>query len=149
MTSFEIKPYVSVGPFCFGMTEAEVLALGQIPRAKSKNSRGEANWLYDGYSVRFGKADGRLCDVGFSRLCDVTIKGIPLFADRQALQKVLDLDSDVYEFYGFLVFFGLGITLGGFHDENESEKGGTAFTRGHWDSFRSDPSFRKWPETES
>lgn len=53
-------------------------------------------------------------------------------------------DSDVYEFYGFLVFFGLGMTLTGFHDRLESDKAVTVFRRGNWDDKLSEPKFRKW-----
>jgi hypothetical protein len=144
MSTFEIDPHIGVGPFRFGMTESDVIATGLLPKNKTRNRRGEPNWIYDGYSVRFGAKDGLLCDVGFSKQCRVLLRGIDVFADSDALGKILSQAPNVFEFYGFLVFPDLGITLTGFHDGNESDKALTAFVRGHWDEFQKNPKFRKW-----
>ena len=41
------------------------------------------------------------------------------------------------EYVGFIVFLGLGLTLTGFHDGNDSQRAVTAFARGRWDHLRS------------
>lgn len=145
MTQFDIIPYERVGVFRFGMPESDVLSAGCIPSKKIRNRRGEQEWICDGFSIRFGAANGLLCDMGFSRKCKVALRGIEVFSDPSALEKIVKLDDNVFECYGFLVFFGLGLTLTGFHDGNESQKAVTAFTRGHWDEMRSKYTFHKWP----
>ncbi len=93
------------------MTEPDVIATGLLPKNKTRNRRGEPNWIYDGYSVRFGAKDGLLCDVGFSKQCRVLLRGIDVFADSDALGRILAQAPNVFDFYGFLVFPDLGITL--------------------------------------
>lgn len=144
MTSFEILPYKNVGDLSFGMRHDEVLGKGYVPKRKKKNRRGEDDWSFDGFSVRFGATDNLLCEVGFSPKCSVILSDIDIFNDPETLQKILLKDSLVFEFYGFLVFFNLGITLTGFHDGNESQKAISAFARGHWDRTSADPKFLKW-----
>lgn len=144
MIAFPVEPYQNAGPYHFDMNEAAVLALGQAPLRKTKNPRKESEWDFGPYSIRFGADDGLLCDIGFSKQCTVTLDNIDIFSHADALERILQKDGNVYEFYGFLIFFDLGITLTGFHDRNESDKAMTVFRRGHWDSFRSKPRFRKW-----
>ena len=144
MSIFIINPYTAVGGLKFGMTQEQVLTAGYVPVKKTKNRRDEVNWLFDGFSVRFGRDNDQLCEVGLSSSCRALINGVDVFSDSGALLKIFTYDSDVYEFYGFLVFFGLGITLTGFHEDIESSKTLTAFARGYWDQSRAHPSFRKW-----
>ena len=144
MIIFDVQPYASAGPFRFGMTEAEALALGHQPVRRATNRRKEPDWDYGLYSVRFDARDDLLCEIGFSRQCVVNLDGIDVFSDHDAFEKILLKDSNVFEFYGFLVFFGLGITLTGFHDRSESDKAMTVFQRGRWDSKLNEPKFRKW-----
>lgn len=144
MTEFAIEPYQGAGPFRFGMNEAAVLTLEQRPPRKTTNPRKEPDWDFGAYSIRFGADDRLLCEIGFSRECSVRLDDVDIFSHEDALIKILQKDSNVFEFYGFLVFFGLGITLTGFHDRNESEKAMTVFRRGRWDAKIGNPKFQKW-----
>ena len=144
MIIFDVQPYKSAGPFRFGMTEAEALALGHQPLRRKINSRKEPDWRFGIYSIRFGAEDGLLCEIGFSTQCVVKLDDIDVFSDPNAFEKILLKDSNIFESYGFLVFFGLGITLTGFHDRSESDKAMTVFQRGRWDSKVNEPKFRKW-----
>lgn len=144
MIVFDVQPYKGAGPFHFGMTEAEVLALGHQPLRKKINTRKEPDWRFGEYSIRFGAQDGLLCEIGFSRQCTVKLDGIDVFSDNDAFEKILQKDSNIFESYGFLVFFGLGITLTGFHDRCESDKAMTVFRRGRWDGKLNEPKFRQW-----
>jgi hypothetical protein len=144
MIAFAVEPYQGAGSFKFGMSEAAVLALGQQPLRKAMNPRKEPDWDFGAYSIRFGADDGLLCEIGFSKGCSVRLDDVDIFSHQDALERILQKDTNVFEFYGFLVFFGLGITLTGFHDRNESEKAMTVFRRGRWDGKIGNPKFRKW-----
>lgn len=144
MIIFDVEPFERAGPYRFGMTDAEVLAVGHEPLRKKLTPRQEPDWRFGSYSMRFGARDGGLCEIGFSKQCTVKLYDIEVFSDSNAFERILQKDSQVYEFYGFLVFFGLGITLTGFHDSSESDKAMTVFRRGYWDEKLKEPKFRKW-----
>ena len=38
--------------------------------------------------------------------------------------------------YGFVVFFGLGLTMSGFHGDDEGQNAATVFERGRWDAVK-------------
>jgi hypothetical protein len=144
MNPFEIKPYEGAGSVRFGMTAPEVTsALGE-PRRKGANRKGEPDWSYGDYSIRFSKAEGALVEIGFLKSATVLFEGIDVFRDPDCFARIVARDRDVFEFYGFLVFFGLGITLTGFHDNDEAQKALTVFQRGRWDQFKDDPAFKPW-----
>ena len=147
MTLFELKPYQGAGELRFGMVPSDVLAAFGEPRRKSVNRRGESDWSYGDHSVRFSKMDDALVEIAFLKTAKVMLNGIDVFGDPGSFARIAELDDEVFEFYGFLVFFGLGITLTGFHDKDEAQKALTMFHRGRWDQFKGDPSFKRWGRT--
>lgn len=144
MNIFTVDPYKGVGPFHFGMTEDHLTALGLRPLRRTMNPRKEPDLDFGAYSMRFGAKDGQLCEIGFSKQSVVKLDEISVFSDPDALERILMKDSNIFEFYGFLVFLGLGVTLTGFHDGSDSDKAMTVFGRGRWDSMLANPKFRKW-----
>lgn len=62
--------------------------------------------------------------------------GLDLFREHEAFQKLLRKDSCPYEYFGFVILLDLGITLTGFHDEDEFQRSVTAFTHGRWDQSK-------------
>lgn len=144
MNPFEIKPYEGVGNFRFGMTATEVTSIFGEPRRKGANRKGEPDWAYGDYSIRFSKAEGALVEIGFLKSAAVLFEGSDVFRDSDCFARIVARDRDVFEFYGFLVFLGLGITLTGFHDNDEAQRALTVFQRGRWDQFKNDPAFRPW-----
>ena len=91
--------------------------------------------------------DDALVEIAFLKTAKVMLNGIDVFGDPGSFARIAELDDEVFEFYGFLVFFGLGITLTGFHDKDEAQKALTMFHRGRWDQFKGDPSFKRWGRT--
>lgn len=133
---YEIEPYVSVGPLSFGLSQREVKSLLGEPVRTSVNRRGETDFQYPDTNVRFSSANLTLVEVGISPSTPATIKGVNLFDDPDALNKLVALDRTASEYYGFIVLFHLGITMTGFHDGDDSQRAVTAFIRGRWDHLR-------------
>jgi hypothetical protein len=67
---------------------------------------------------------------------DVNLKGIDVFKDTDAFAKLIKEGRKPFEYMGFVILLDLGVTLTGFHDNDESQKALTAFARGRWDHLR-------------
>ena len=68
-------------------------------------------------------------------MLQVELATIKLFVDEpiSVIKRLFLLDSSAATYLGFLVFLELGISLTGFHDDDEDQKAFTAFERGSWD----------------
>lgn len=64
----------------------------------------------------------------------VILKGIDLFGDPDALDKLLACDSDSHLWVGFVLLMGLGVRLGGFHEVEEGGRTVSIFERGRYDA---------------
>lgn len=133
----DLEPFIRVGPLRFGMQENEVIDVFGNPLSTSHNRRGEMNYRYSDTSLRFSKESLQLVEVGLHPEASLIVHEINVFEDPDAFSKILQTDPVVLEHLGFVVFFGLGLTLTGFHDSDESQKGATCFARGRWDHLRS------------
>jgi hypothetical protein len=134
--SFEVVSYVGAQPLLFGMTQAQAEVVVGIPLESSLNQRGEHNAQYDSFSIRYSPKGGTLVEIGFSNSARVLFRGIDVFADPEAFPKLVGHDSNPYEYFGFIILLDLGITLTGFHDNDESQRALTAFVRGRWDHLK-------------
>lgn len=127
----EIQSYKSVGPLQFGMNEVAVrLALGE-PVSSSTDRQGNQVLRYKDLNCTLGPEG--LLEVGVLPELPVRLRGIDLFNSPTALEAVCEMDGCPQEFLGFLVFMKLGVTMTGFHDQDESQKAVTAFASGRWD----------------
>ncbi|WP_447895921.1 hypothetical protein [Vreelandella sp. GE22] len=135
---YEIEPYISVGPLSFGFSQKEVKSLLGDPVRTSTNRKGEKDFHYFNAIARFSSINLTLIEVGITPSASALIKNINLYDDPDALNKLVMLDGTASEYYGFIVFFNLGITMTGFHDGDDSQKAVTAFTRGRWNHLRED-----------
>lgn len=133
--SMIIAPYEAVGPLHFGMSQDEVVASIGSPNRHSKNRTGNPVLWYNGLNVTI--ENGGLVEVGFGPEEAVAVLGVSPFSDSDALARLCELDGNPQEVLGFIVLQKVGITLTGFHDNNESQKAVTAFSRGRWDALRS------------
>ena len=134
---FEIEPFQAAGPIRFGMTRAEVHAvLGESTR-ETRNGRGEVDESWGPVSLRYGAENSKVVEVGLVEPAIATYKGQDLFALPDPIDLLQVVDPTPMEYMGFIVFLGLGITLTGFHDSDDSQRALTAFARGRWDHLRS------------
>lgn len=125
------EPYEAIGPLRFGMTQDEVVAAMGSPQRITKNHLGTPELWYNDLNAIM--ENNRLVEVGFGPNAPLSICGIRPFVDQGAFVELCKLDGNPHEVLGSIVLKRLGISLGGFHDNDESQKGITAFERGRWD----------------
>lgn len=126
-----IKPYEAIGPLRFGMSQHEVMAaMGRPQRVTKSRSGNPVLWFDEVNAIMEGD---HLVEVGLGPQAPVSVCGVHPFTDPDALAKLCKLDGDPREVLGSIVLRSIGITLGGFHDKDESQKGITAFSQGRWD----------------
>lgn len=139
---WDIHPYVGVGQLKFGMTPDEVAAVLGPPDGSRFNAsmreireRRKESALQAVYSA---ENTGQLIELGFSPSIEgLQFAGVQLFTARSddALQHVIQHDSEPLVSHGFIVFLGLGITMTGF-DDDDAQKAVTVFEKGRWDAIR-------------
>ena len=131
----EIVPYECVGRVKFGMTIEEVATVVGEPERVSTNRRKERDERRGKMGIRFSAEDSKVVEVSLRHL-EVTLMGIDVFNDPNAFDRLIAVDGKPFESLGFVVLMKLGITLTGFHDQDESQKAVTAFARGRWDDVK-------------
>ncbi len=137
-SEFTLVPYVGPEPVTFDMTASDVeRALGQA-QAISLNDFGERDECRGPLSIRYSMDDGKVVELAFDPKVKVLFHGENLFEHPALIQFLLQFDSKPFEWVGFLIFLELGITVAGFHDGDESQKGITVFRKGRWDDFRNE-----------
>lgn len=134
---FELKPYSGIGPLRFGMLEDDVLSLLGMPISRTKNRRNEIEARYSDIFIRFSSDGHDLVEVGFLASSNLIFNNIDIFNEDNSLESLIALDGDVREYLGFIVFFNLGLTLTGFHDEDYFQRAATCFSYGRWDQLKS------------
>lgn len=126
-----VEPYEAVGPLRFGMSQDEVVAAMGSPQRITKNRSGNAVlWFGEVNAIMEGD---HLAEVGIGPQALVSICGVHPFSDPNALMQLCKLDGDPREVLGSVVLRHIGVTMGGFHDGDDSQKGITVFSRGRWD----------------
>jgi hypothetical protein len=133
---FHIEPYQGALPLALGMSEQQLRAILGNPDRVFTNRRGELEYQYRDCSVRFEPSTGGAVEVGFLPSAGVWLGDINVFEDDRALEKLSSADGSPFECFGFIILLELGMSLTGFHDDDESQKAVTVFTRGRWDHLR-------------
>ena len=142
VVDFTIRPYAGVGAVCLGMTPDDVAAvLGPPDDSELISDMGEIREHREQAAVQavYSVNDKRLVELGFSPpIAGLEFDGVPLFVvhSDDALRHVIQNDSQPLIVHGFVVFFGLGITMTGFHDDDEAQKAVTVFEEGRWDAVK-------------
>jgi len=136
MMEFSIHPYEGASPITFEMTAAAVEALLGPPDVVRLNELGERDELRGKISVRYSSVDNKVVEIAFVPGVAVSLHGCSLFEAQDLVDFLLNLDPYPLEFVGFLIFLRLGITVTGFHDQDEAQKAITVFREGRWDEFR-------------
>lgn len=136
------KPYEGISSITFGQGREDVESLLGQPRKVKQTYTGKTRLEYGMSMPAFVFADGILVEMNI--LPDVLepfeYRGMNLFAlaEDDVLSRLGQDDPDVRESNGFLIFFGLGVALTGFHDGMREQKAITVFSRNHqWIDKRS------------
>jgi hypothetical protein len=137
--NLEIVPHSGAEPFQFGVPEALVEAHLGPPKFRSKRPfpPGTVELEYPGLAFAFD-SNGRLAQIGFDKHFEgkLSLNGVDLFEDADALRKLLELDGDSHLWVGFVMLMGLGVRLGGFHEAADEGRTVSVFERGRYDAKR-------------
>jgi hypothetical protein len=116
MVEYEVRPYVGVGPFRFGMTPDDAIRAIGPPARQTRTASKELKLRYVEFCLVFSNAAG-LVEVSFEPEAHLIVGGIDLFFNPAALRRLAKSDPSPLESVGILFFPKLGITLSGFHKE--------------------------------
>lgn len=134
---FLLDPFVGTDILKFGMSLEEVEQLLGPADHVSKNHLGQRVEFRAYMKVGYSKSDDLVSYIGFGRQMEEIYFGdLNLFrTDPIGVLRILgSLDPDPKHYLGLVVFLGLGITLTGFQDQDESQKAVALFEAGYWDT---------------
>lgn len=130
---YDINPYKSVGNFSFGDNIDRVKAILGPPDSTRMHRDDEVTLHYNYIQLTF--RNGKLVEAGFSSNAEVSIFGHEPFNSPDDWKALCAFDGAPKLIDGFLVLMKIGITLTGFHDNDESQIALTAFIEGRWDAY--------------
>jgi hypothetical protein len=135
-TVFSLVPYVGAIPVTFEMSSTDVESVIGPPSSVETNFIGERDERRDGLSIRYSIADGKVVEVSFLPGVDLVFEGRNMFKEPDLVGYLRQFDQEVYEYMGFLIFLDLGITVTGFHDNDDAQKAIVAFRKGRMANYR-------------
>jgi hypothetical protein len=115
------------------MTPSELRKLLGQPQRESRNQRREIDESWGCISVRYDAQKETAVEIGLMAPAQALYHGQDLLALRDPIGLLQADDATPMEYVGFLIFLRLGLTLTGFHDDDESQKALTLFQAGRWD----------------
>jgi len=132
---FDIVPFVSCGPYKFGMhlDDAETLYNGKYDRNLRKDG-GVAFQYPDLFTLVFAP-DARLEAVVLCEGCRATIDGISLFHDDNVLALLADKFSSPMKDSTYLVYPRAGLILNEFEEFDEYGRSASICEKKYIDSF--------------
>lgn len=136
MTAFDIRPFLGVGPLVLGMSPGDVHRILGEPRSVSKSRIGERSDSYPHLTASYAKDTEKLVEVGIGLQVDVQFQGVSLFSDPGALDVLMAANGGPLESVGFIVFPSIGVALGDFDSDQESDRVVSIFQRGRWDAMK-------------
>jgi hypothetical protein len=117
------------------MSQEEVVAAMGSPLRVTRNRSGNAVlWFGEVNAIMEGD---HLAEIGIGPQAPVSLHGVHPFEDSDALTQLCRLDGAPREALGSIVLRRIGVTMGGFHDKDESQRAITVFSRGRWDVLES------------
>ncbi|RWX81485.1 hypothetical protein EPK99_04130 [Neorhizobium lilium] len=128
-------PYKGLSDIRFRQDREEVERVLGEPQKVKRTYTGKTRLEYSMSMPAFVFADGELIEMNL--LPDVSepfeYRGMDLFAmpEDEVLRQLEQDDLNVRESNGFIIFFGLGLALTGFHDEMPEQKAITLFGHNH------------------
>ncbi|WP_105370973.1 hypothetical protein [Neorhizobium huautlense] len=119
-------PYDGISNVRFGQEREDVESVLGQPRKVKQTYTGKTRLEYSMSMPPFLFSHGKFIEMNL--LPDVSepfeYKGMNLFVmpEDEVLRRLEEDDSDVRESHGFIIFFGLGLALTGFHGRNARAK---------------------------
>lgn len=138
-TKFHIQPQIGTNSIKFGMTPEDAINLLGPSEATSINHQGKTIEFRSFMNVAYSNKN-QIDHIGFGRqMQQIYLGRINIFQNdsKAVLRELINIDSNVFSYFGFLFFFKLGFSLTGFHDDNKENKALALFPPGSWDSRKS------------
>jgi hypothetical protein len=136
MLSFDLCPFEGAAPIMFGMPRAKAIEILGNPAVSGigRDYWGRQNEINVGYGE-----DTTVNHVGFGPgEFELRIKNEVIWTPQSHVDpnaKLLTYDSNPLESLGFLVFANIGVTTGGYHDDDPNQYSITVFPKGAWDDL--------------
>lgn len=103
------------------------------PRSVSRSRQGERSDSYPHLTASYARGTDELGELGISSQVDVQFQGVSLFSDPKALDVLIAADGGPLESVGAIFPF-IGVVLGDFDSDQESDRVVSIFQRGRWDA---------------
>ena len=132
----ELLTYSGSGGAKFGMTPGEIETILGAPDSVGSNYFKQRIEYRSFMNVGYSTHDNLAVHFGFGpQMIGTKFNDIFLFKEdpKNVLKKIVTQDGSPFLCYQLVVLLNLGLTLSGFHDNDESQKGVTLFERGTYD----------------
>ena len=143
---FEIAPYEGAGPIKFRSSRQDVEGVLGPSESFYRTDYPPRMGLSPVYEARYDSSNINLAydlDHTLNYICfsqhrtpfpgTVSFRGINIFADNDAFERLLAQDSEPFEWVGFIILMNLGMRLSGFHASSDSGLSVSLFERGRYD----------------
>lgn len=142
MKEWNIVSYEGIGPISLNLSLDQVIEKIGSPSSKIKTIRGNSFIFMDGIiKIAFGN-NYNIESIGISLNDEIhpTFHNIDIFGydNIEILKKLNNIEGDVFEAYGILIFKNSGFTISGVHDEDDSQKAVSLFSRARISDFSAD-----------
>jgi hypothetical protein len=109
----EIKPNEGINDIKFGITQNQLeQIMGKPPKAEIDNIMEEVREMRQGMIFRF--VPDTLKDIVISKHVDAWVHGIDIFNTANLINLLSAYDEPTKETDGYVNFYGLGLSVGGF-----------------------------------
>lgn len=135
----EIVPRKGLGNVRFGMTQEEVQSL--LGKEEDQSITSEASEFYYANYINCAFRYQSLYQIGATRRSSgILYNGNDIFTSNSfEVLKEMQVDGgSVFEYFGFIIFLELGISLTGFHDGDLDQKAMTVFEEGTWSDLQNE-----------
>lgn len=128
----KIDPYKSIDGYKFGQTIEEAEATFGPPM-KMDDRDGQVEMHYPFFILRFDEHSKLFKEFTALPECPLILHDHTVAWDKSFLKYLYESDNGMVTMYGFVVSFRNGISLSGFHDDDESHKAIHVFGEGVWE----------------
>ncbi|CUX06986.1 hypothetical protein AGR1B_pa0230 [Agrobacterium fabacearum S56] len=135
--TLEIYPAQGLGNLKFGMTIGESRTI--LGQELDRSVRDDVTELYFENYLNLAFRNDVLYRIGATRYSSgITYKDMDIFAaEPLSVLKAMEAEAgEAFEMYGFIVFLKLGLSLTGFHDDDQENKAMTISVLEEWQSLR-------------
>ena len=131
----EVIPKTGIGEIQLGKSKDSVLAQLGNPVSESKKRRNKICLVYDGFNLTFN-ANETLESIEAYPEVSVTYKGLNVFYDKCAWNKLIDDDSSPYHLSGTIILLDLGVSMWEDPKEEMQNRGFVISSDGVWDRLK-------------